>query len=234
VVIPQIDGVKNGVGLSPAPGIIGMTMDYYADLLDHDELRHDPVLCMLLGKLGAKDQPDPLAGESTLNRLEDLDLVVFPDQLHVRVRRKSPTTLLAMGWCVVTKFVGIVGQPTMIRLMPWLRPTRMGVLSLFPLVRGRRLRRTPRCLIRWLEPRQINQLALAQLLQISAIHGHMDSEIGPRGKRMGNYLPISVAVTFQGLRKPPPLAFGGFISYRQCLTNRSRRIWHRKHRKGRS
>ena len=40
----------------------------YEDLVDHDELRHDPVLA---GKLAAR-RPDgaPLAGKSTLNRLE--------------------------------------------------------------------------------------------------------------------------------------------------------------------
>jgi hypothetical protein len=41
------------------------------DLIDHDELRHDPVLATLSGKLAAR-RPDcaPLAGKSTLNRLE--------------------------------------------------------------------------------------------------------------------------------------------------------------------
>ncbi len=43
----------------------------YEDLIDHDELRHDPVMAVLGGKLAAK-RPDcaPLAGKSTLNRLE--------------------------------------------------------------------------------------------------------------------------------------------------------------------
>ena len=43
----------------------------YEDLNDHDELRHDPVLAVLAGKLAAKRQDcAPLAGKSTLNRLE--------------------------------------------------------------------------------------------------------------------------------------------------------------------
>src|SRR6185312_5499166 len=38
---------------------------------DHDELRHDPVLAVLAGKLAAKRSDcAPLAGKSTLNRLE--------------------------------------------------------------------------------------------------------------------------------------------------------------------
>ena len=43
----------------------------YEDLLDHDELRHDPVLATLVGKLEARRADcAPLAGKSTLNRLE--------------------------------------------------------------------------------------------------------------------------------------------------------------------
>jgi hypothetical protein len=36
---------------------------------------------------------------------------------------------------------------------------------------------------------QLNQLVLAQALQISAIHAHMDSEIGLPGKGRGNQEP---------------------------------------------
>jgi len=47
---------------SPDPG---------EDLVDHDELRHDPVLATLAGKLEARRKDcAPLAGKSTLNRLE--------------------------------------------------------------------------------------------------------------------------------------------------------------------
>src|SRR6202790_241778 len=43
----------------------------YEDLIDHDELRHDPVLAVLAGKLAARRADcAPLAGKSTLNRLE--------------------------------------------------------------------------------------------------------------------------------------------------------------------
>jgi hypothetical protein len=43
----------------------------YEDLVDHDELRFDPVLATLSGKLEAKRSDcAPLAGKSTLNRLE--------------------------------------------------------------------------------------------------------------------------------------------------------------------
>src|ERR1700686_5307908 len=43
----------------------------YEDLNDHDELRHDPMMAVLAGKLGARREDcAPVAGKSTLNRLE--------------------------------------------------------------------------------------------------------------------------------------------------------------------
>jgi hypothetical protein len=47
----------------------------YEDLVDHDQLRHDPVLATLAGKLEARRKDcAPLAGKSTLNRLEHAPL----------------------------------------------------------------------------------------------------------------------------------------------------------------
>jgi hypothetical protein len=47
----------------------------YEDLVDHDQLRHDPVLAALAGKLAARRKDcAPLAGKSTLNRLEHAPL----------------------------------------------------------------------------------------------------------------------------------------------------------------
>jgi Transposase DDE domain group 1 len=43
----------------------------YEDLIDHDELRHDPTMAVRAGKLSARRKDcEPLAGKSTLNRLE--------------------------------------------------------------------------------------------------------------------------------------------------------------------
>src|SRR5436853_2379510 len=43
----------------------------YEDLNDHDELRHDPIMAVLAGKLAARRKEcAPVAGKSTLNRLE--------------------------------------------------------------------------------------------------------------------------------------------------------------------
>jgi hypothetical protein len=50
--------------------IFGIALGY-EDLNDHDELRHDPVMATLVGKLEAtRADCAPLAGKSTLNRLE--------------------------------------------------------------------------------------------------------------------------------------------------------------------
>ena len=50
--------------------VVGIALGY-EDLLDHDQLRHDPVMAVLAGKLEARRADcAPLAGKSTLNRLE--------------------------------------------------------------------------------------------------------------------------------------------------------------------
>jgi Transposase DDE domain group 1 len=50
--------------------IFGIALGY-EDLIDHDQLRHDPTLAVLAGKLAARRKDcAPLAGKSTLNRLE--------------------------------------------------------------------------------------------------------------------------------------------------------------------
>ncbi len=50
--------------------VFGLALGY-EDINDHDALRHDPVMAVLAGKLQARRQDcAPLAGKSTLNRLE--------------------------------------------------------------------------------------------------------------------------------------------------------------------
>jgi hypothetical protein len=50
--------------------VIGIALGY-EDLVDHDRLRHDPVLAAMLGKLTPRRKDcAPLAGKSTLSRLE--------------------------------------------------------------------------------------------------------------------------------------------------------------------
>jgi len=50
--------------------VFGLALGY-EDLVDHDALRHDPIFAVLAGKLQAKRKNcAPVAGKSTLNRLE--------------------------------------------------------------------------------------------------------------------------------------------------------------------
>jgi len=62
--------VEHEVSTMVLQRVVGIALGY-EDLNDHDELRHDPVLAVLAGKLAAKRADcAPLAGKSTLNRLE--------------------------------------------------------------------------------------------------------------------------------------------------------------------
>ena len=62
--------VEHSVRTLVGQRIFGIALGY-EDLEDHDELRHDPVFAVLAGKLEAKRADcAPLAGKSTLNRLE--------------------------------------------------------------------------------------------------------------------------------------------------------------------
>jgi Transposase DDE domain group 1 len=64
------DLVEHEVGTMVLQRVVGIALGY-EDLNDHDQLRHDPVLAVLAGKLAAKRSDcAPLAGKSTLNRLE--------------------------------------------------------------------------------------------------------------------------------------------------------------------
>src|SRR3978361_1944771 len=61
--------IEHGVATLVGQRVFGIALGY-EDLVDHDELRHDPALAVLAGKLACR-RPDcaPLAGKSTLNRL---------------------------------------------------------------------------------------------------------------------------------------------------------------------
>jgi hypothetical protein len=62
--------IEHTVGTLVSQRVIGIALGY-EDLVDHDELRRDPVMAVLTGKLEARRRDcAPLAGKSTLNRLE--------------------------------------------------------------------------------------------------------------------------------------------------------------------
>jgi Transposase DDE domain group 1 len=65
--------------------VFGIALSY-EDLIDHDELRHDPVMAVLAGKLKARRKEcAPVAGKSTLSRLEhapEEGLAFAPPRYH--------------------------------------------------------------------------------------------------------------------------------------------------------
>ena len=64
------DLIEHGVGTLIGQRVFGIALGY-EDLNDHDHLRHDPAMAVLAGKLAARRSDcAPLAGKSTLNRLE--------------------------------------------------------------------------------------------------------------------------------------------------------------------
>jgi hypothetical protein len=72
--------VEHTVAAMVAQRVFGIALGY-EDLIDHDHLRRDPVLAVLAGKLEAKRRDcAPLAGKSTLNRLEHAPLL--PRRYH--------------------------------------------------------------------------------------------------------------------------------------------------------
>ena len=66
----RADLVEHAVSTLVGQRVFGIALGY-EDLNDHDALRHDPALAALAGKLAARRSDcAPLAGKSTLNRLE--------------------------------------------------------------------------------------------------------------------------------------------------------------------
>jgi hypothetical protein len=64
------DLIEHTVSSLVGQRVFGLALGY-EDVIDHDGLRHDPVMALLAGKLEARrSNCAPLAGKSTLNRLE--------------------------------------------------------------------------------------------------------------------------------------------------------------------
>lgn len=64
------DLIEHGVSTLVGQRVFGIALGY-EDINDHDGLRHDPMMAVLAGKLAARREDcAPVAGKSTLNRLE--------------------------------------------------------------------------------------------------------------------------------------------------------------------
>lgn len=96
-----------------AQRVYGMALGY-EDLNDHDQLRHDPLLAVLVGKqdptgqdrLRQRDHGKALAGKSTLNRLE-----LSPPRADTNSRYKKITADLGQMESLLTDFF-IEAHPT--------------------------------------------------------------------------------------------------------------------------
>jgi hypothetical protein len=86
------DLIEHTVAELVAQRVYGLALGY-EDLCDHDDLRHDPLLAVLVGKadpsgqdrLRARDRGKPLAGKSTLNRLELTPADATPDSRYKKI-----------------------------------------------------------------------------------------------------------------------------------------------------
>ena len=68
--VRRADLIEHGVATLVGQRVFGIALGY-EDLNDHDELRHDPLMAVLAGKLEARRKDcAPVAGKSTLNRVE--------------------------------------------------------------------------------------------------------------------------------------------------------------------
>ena len=66
----RADLIEHEVATLVGQRVFGIALGY-EDFNDHDELRHDPLMAVLAGKLAARREDcAPVAGKSTLNRLE--------------------------------------------------------------------------------------------------------------------------------------------------------------------
>src|ERR1700712_280939 len=62
--------IEHAVATLVGQRVYGLALGY-EDLVDHDQLRHDPMMAVLAGKLEAtRADCAPVAGKSTLNRVE--------------------------------------------------------------------------------------------------------------------------------------------------------------------
>jgi hypothetical protein len=66
----RVEWIEHEVATLVGQRVFGIALGY-EDLNDHDDLRHDPMMAVLAGKLAARREDcAPVAGKSTLNRLE--------------------------------------------------------------------------------------------------------------------------------------------------------------------
>ena len=100
--------IEHSVGELVAQRVYGLALGY-EDLNDHDQLRHDPLMAVLVGKqdptgqdrVRERDRGKALAGKSTLNRLE-----LSPPRADENSRYKKITaSIISLDWRKTIGFV---------------------------------------------------------------------------------------------------------------------------------
>jgi DDE family transposase len=105
--VPEL--VEHEIGTMVLQRVVGIALGY-EEVDDHDELRHDPVLAVIAGKLVAKRADcAPLASKSTLNRVElsrpepsryhkvshdPAAIEMLFDDLFVEAHRRAPAQII--------------------------------------------------------------------------------------------------------------------------------------------
>jgi hypothetical protein len=95
--------------------VVGIALGY-EDLVDHDQLRHDPVPATLVGKLRARRQGcAPLAGKRTLNRFGHAPLT--PSRYH---KIGHDGAAQSGCWSICSSTRRPVARPPGRALLPWI------------------------------------------------------------------------------------------------------------------
>ena len=106
-----------------------------------------------------------------------LDLLVHPDRLGRQVGRERRAAARAVLRPMIDDPIRLVAQGSAVTLMAWLCSAGLRGLALLLPIGRRRLRRGARRLLRPLQAQhQINQLRLAQALELIATHPRIESD----------------------------------------------------------
>src|SRR5450631_2915527 len=112
-----------------------------------------------------------------------LDLVIFADQFTLGVGSKRPEAIGTMRRLMILNGIGRFAQFTRMAFVSGLGAAGLGLLAPLFSIRRWRFGRRARSLVRTLKPKhQLDQIVLAQPLQIIAIHPNLESATRPMRK----------------------------------------------------
>lgn len=121
--------------------------------------------------------------------LGQIDRLVLADGLGRKIARQAGLAAEAPAGAVVDDAMEILAQRTAVTFVSGLGAAGLRLVTPLLAIRGGRLRRRPRRLLRPLQPQhQLDQFVLRKPLQITAIHTAMDPGFRHGGKGVGNYI----------------------------------------------